>query len=105
MVLSIEQHVEWIAGCLAWLRTRHVGVIEATPDAESAWVDHVNEIAGFTVFPLAESWYVGANVPGKPRVFMPYIGGVAAYRQKCQEVAANDYAGFALSGRRAADAM
>jgi cyclohexanone monooxygenase len=101
MVLSIEHHVEWIADCLARLRAIHVSAIEAAPDAESAWVDHVNEVAGYTLFPLAGSWYVGANVPGKPRVFMPYIGGVGPYRQKCREVAENDYAGFTLSGRAA----
>jgi len=70
--------------------------IEATVDAENAWVKHVNEVSGQTLFPLANSWYVGANVPGKPREFMPYIGGVGAYRQKCEAVAANGYEGFAF---------
>jgi cyclohexanone monooxygenase len=102
MVLSIEQHVEWIAGCLTAMKSRRLSTIEATPEAELEWVEHVNQVAAFTVFPLAESWYVGANVPGKPRVFMPYIGGVGAYRQKCDAVAANNYAGFALSAMRAA---
>jgi cation diffusion facilitator CzcD-associated flavoprotein CzcO len=101
MVLSIEQHVVWIAECLGNLRSRHVAAIEATLEAESAWVDHVNEVGNYTVFPLADSWYVGANVPGKPRVFMPYIGGVGAYRQKCQEIADDGYAGFTLSGQAA----
>jgi len=96
MVLSIEQHVEWITGCLTAMKSRNVSAIEATPEAEMAWVEHVNEVASDTIFPLANSWYVGANVPGKPRVFMPYIGGVAAYRQKCDDVAANNYAGFAI---------
>jgi cyclohexanone monooxygenase len=97
MVLSIEQHVEWIAGCLAYLREHRFAKIEATADAENAWVAHVNEVANFTLFPLANSWYVGANIPGKPRVFMPYIGGVGVYRQKCDEIAAKGYEGFALS--------
>ena len=105
MVLSIEQHVEWIAACMASLKRSRIATIEATPEAESAWVEHVNEVANYTIFPLANSWYVGANVPGKPRVFMPYIGGVAAYRQKCDEVASGNYAGFALSAACAAGAM
>src|SRR3954454_5607462 len=73
MVLSIEQHVEWIAGCIGRLRG---ATIEATQAAEDAWVAHVNEVAEATLFPRAASWYMGANIPGKPRVFMPYLGGV-----------------------------
>ena len=97
MVLSIEQHVEWIADCIAHLRTRQLASIEATEDAENAWVAHVNEVASHTLFPLANSWYMGANIPGKPRVFMPYIGGAGAYRQKCDEIAAHGYEGFTLA--------
>jgi cyclohexanone monooxygenase len=96
MVLSIEQHVDWIAGCLEYMRQRRSVTIEATPAAEDAWVAHVDEVANATLFPLANSWYVGANVPGKPRTFMPYIGGVGAYRQKCDQVAAGGYEGFAF---------
>ena len=96
MVMAIEQHVDWIADCLAYLRQHDVASIEATVDAENAWVAHVNEVANTTLFPLANSWYVGANIPGKPRVFMPYIGGLGVYRQKCDEIAANGYEGFAL---------
>jgi cyclohexanone monooxygenase len=96
MVVSIEQHADWIANCLEHVRQRHFANIEATPQAENAWVAHVNEVAGYTLFPLANSWYVGANVPGKPRVFMPYLGGVGPYRQKCDEVAANGYEGFSF---------
>jgi cyclohexanone monooxygenase len=96
MVVSIEQHVEWIADCLAYVREHRFVSVEATVDAENAWVGHVNELAGSTLFPLANSWYVGANIPGKPRVFMPYIGGVGVYRQKCADVAANGYEGFAF---------
>lgn len=97
MVVSIEQHVDWIAGCLEYLCENHLASIEATADAENAWVDHVNEVANTTLFPLANSWYMGANIPGKPRVFLPYIGGVGVYRQKCDEIAAKGYEGFALS--------
>jgi cation diffusion facilitator CzcD-associated flavoprotein CzcO len=97
MMVSIEQHVDWIADCLAYLRSRRLGCIEATPEAEDSWVAHVNEVADSTLYPLANSWYVGANIPGKPRVFMPYIGGVGAYRLKCDEIAGNGYAGFHLT--------
>ncbi|MGH0030741.1 MAG: flavin-containing monooxygenase [Myxococcota bacterium] len=95
MIPSIEQHVEWIGDCMAWLRERDVPAIEATPDAQDAWVDHVNEVAGETLFPTCNSWYLGANVPGKPRVFMPYLG-FPPYVEKCDEVAAKGYEGFAL---------
>ncbi|HEY2658883.1 MAG TPA: NAD(P)/FAD-dependent oxidoreductase [Caulobacteraceae bacterium] len=96
MVVSIEQHVEWIADCLGYLGERQMGVIEATPEAQDAWVAHVNEVADTTLYPQANSWYLGANVPGKPRVFMPYIGGVGVYRERCDEVAAKGYEGFEL---------
>jgi cyclohexanone monooxygenase len=97
MVVSIEQHVDWIADCIAALRARGLTCIEATPEAEAAWVAHVNEVGGATLYPRANSWYVGANIPGKPRGFMPYVGGVGVYRQKCDEVATRDYEGFALT--------
>jgi cyclohexanone monooxygenase len=71
--------------------------IEATGAAEEGWVAHVNAVANATLFPSCNSWYIGANVPGKPRVFMPYIG-VPPYVRKCDEVAANGYEGFALTG-------
>jgi cyclohexanone monooxygenase len=98
MIVSIEQHVDWIADCLAYLRARGLAAIEATREAEDAWVTHVNEVGHMTLYPRAASWYMGANVPGKPRIFMPYVGGVGTYRQKCDEVAAKGYAGFTLSG-------
>jgi len=97
MAISIEQHVDWITNCLAYLKTHHISSIEAQVEAEDAWVAHVNEVANYTLFPLANSWYLGANIPGKPRVFMPYIGGLGPYRQKCDDVAAKGYEGFALS--------
>jgi len=97
MIVSIEQHVEWIADCMVHLRETELTTIEATTEAQDAWVMHVNETADTTLFPQANSWYVGANVPGKPRVFMPYVGGVGVYAEKCDEVVANGYEGFTLS--------
>ena len=97
MIVSIEQHVDWIADCLVHLRAHGLHRIEATVDAEEAWVAHVNEVGHATLYPRANSWYMGANVPGKPRVFMPYVGGVGAYRQRCSDVAAKGYTGFSLA--------
>ncbi|SFL29637.1 cyclohexanone monooxygenase [Bradyrhizobium sp. NFR13] len=97
MIVSIEQHVDWIADCLAYMRDRGAGVIEATRSAEDKWVAHVNEVAAGTLYPQANSWYMGANIPGKPQIFMPYIGGVGVYRQICNDVAAKDYEGFAMT--------
>jgi cyclohexanone monooxygenase len=97
MMVSIEQHVDWVSECIANLRDRGVEAMEADPAAEDAWVAHVNEVAYKTLYPKAASWYMGANVPGKPRVFMPYIGGCWTYRQKCDAVAANGYEGFRLT--------
>ncbi|MGE3914612.1 MAG: flavin-containing monooxygenase, partial [Hyphomicrobiaceae bacterium] len=103
MMVSIEQHVDWITDCLAHMGSRQMSVIEPTQKAEDDWVAHVNEVAGKTLYPSAASWYMGANVPGKPRVFMPYIGGVGRYRQHCAEVAAKGYEGFVMAvGRSAA---
>jgi cyclohexanone monooxygenase len=97
MMVSIEQHVDWIADCVAHMRDRGARTIEATQEAEDAWVEHANEVAFRTLYPQANSWYMGANIPGKPRVFMPYIGGVGVYREKCDEIAAKGYEGFRLS--------
>jgi cyclohexanone monooxygenase len=97
MIVSIEQHVDWIADCLTFMRDRGHAMIEATTDAEEKWVAHVNEVANMTLYPQANSWYMGANIPGKPRIFMPYIGGVGAYRQICDEVAAKGCRGFAMT--------
>jgi cyclohexanone monooxygenase len=96
MISSIEQHVDWIATCLTDLRERGVRRIEADRASEDRWVEHVNEVADQTLFPRADSWYVGANVPGKARVFMPYLGGLGNYRMRCAEVAARGYEGFVL---------
>ncbi len=83
MMVSIEQHVDWITDCLGYMGHRQISVIEPTQKAEDDWVAHVNEVAGKTLYPAAASWYMGANIPGKPRVFMPYIGGVGRYRKHC----------------------
>jgi cyclohexanone monooxygenase len=105
MVVSIEQHVDWITDCINYMRDHHLDRIEATQEAEDGWVDHVNEVANYTLFPQANSWYMGANIPGKPRIFMPYIGGVWVYRQKCDEVAAKGYEGFSLTTSQTAAAV
>jgi len=96
MVVSIEQHVDWVTDCIAYLRSHGFAAIEATQAAQDEWVQHVADVGSFTLFPQAESWYTGANVPGKPRVFMPYIGGVGEFRLKCDAVAASGYEGFTL---------
>jgi cyclohexanone monooxygenase len=100
VIVSIEQHVDWIADCLSYLRGHDLHVIEAEEQAESDWVAHVNEVAKGTMFtaPTCNSWYLGSNIPGKPRIFMPYVAGVHTYRQKCDEIAADGYRGFALAG-------
>jgi hypothetical protein len=103
MPVSIEQHVEWIGEFLTWARERRVGVIEATEQAAADWTDHVQQVAGHTLHPQAASWYMGANIPGKPRMFLPYLGGVGAYRDRCSAVAANGYEGFVLSGEGSGD--
>ena len=97
MIVSIEQHVDWIADCIAYMRDRGFEAMEANKDAEDNWVAHVNEVAYTTLYPQANSWYMGANIPGKPRIFMPYIGGVGPYRQICNDVAAKGYEGFAMT--------
>ncbi len=103
MIPSIEQHVNWIADCIAWLDQQGVATIEPTAQAEDAWVEHVNEVAGATLFPTCNSWYLGANVPGKPRVFMPYLG-FPAYVEKCKDVVSKGYEGFALGRQNGAPA-
>jgi len=95
MINSIEQHVEWITGCIGYMREKGLTRIVADQAAQEAWVAHVARVAAKTLFPRAASWYMGANIPGKPRVFMPYIG--SGYRQKCADVAAAGYEGFELA--------
>jgi cation diffusion facilitator CzcD-associated flavoprotein CzcO len=97
MLPSIEQHVDFITDCLDAMRAKGVTVIEPVEQAQEEWVGHVGSAADFTLRSTCSSWYVGANIPGKPRVFMPYIGGLPAYIQRCEAVVAGDYAGFALT--------
>ena len=101
MMINIEQHVDWIADCMEELRGRGLETIEPTLEAQDAWVEHVNELAEKTLYPAGNSWYLGANIPGKARVFMPYVGGIGPYDAKCCDVRDNDYQGFVLAGRRA----
>ena len=96
MPVAIEQHIEWIANLLGYMRERGIETAEADADAETTWVTHVNKVAESTMYILANSWYLGVNIPGKPRVFTPYAGGVGTYRKKCDEVVDNDYEGFIL---------
>ena len=99
MPVAIEQHVDWVTGCIAHLRAQGLRTIETTPDAAETWVAEVNRAADATLLPLAgSSWYLGANVPGKPRVFMPYAGGMAHYRTVCDGVAQRGYEGFLMTG-------
>lgn len=98
MPVPIEQHVDWITDAIDHCRTNGIDTIEAEANAAEGWVDHVREAAFATLLPDAgHSWYWGANVPGKPRVFMPYSGGMVRYRNFCDQVAADGYAGFATS--------
>jgi cyclohexanone monooxygenase len=101
MMVSIEQHVDWITDCIADTTRRGGASIEATLEAERDWVEHVRAVADATLFRKASSWYIGANIPGKPRVVLPYLGGFPAYRRKCEAVAAAGYEGFLV--RAAAD--
>lgn len=99
MLVSIQQHVNWIIACIKHLKFNEMNYIEATLQAEDAWVDHNNQLAAPTLFPSCNSWYLGANVPGKPRVFMPYVGGFEFYSERCAQIAANGYEGFAMTRR------
>ncbi len=98
MMVSIEQHVDWVSDCLVRLRADGLTTIEPTPTAEAGWMVHNNDCAAITLFPSADSWYMGANVPGKPRVFLPYVGGVDAYRKACDDVVAQGDLGLRRSG-------
>lgn len=96
MIVSIEQHVEWITECVTDMREKNRTTIEAQSSSEDEWIAFVNAIANFTLYPTCNSWYLGANVPGKPRIFMPLLG-FPTYVDKCNEVVANDYDGFVLA--------
>ncbi|QJB68712.1 flavin-containing monooxygenase [Parasphingorhabdus halotolerans] len=98
MIVSIEQHVDWITDCISYMQKENLAVIDATLTAESGWVKYSTDFSDLTLFPMANSWYMGANVPGKPRVCLPFVGGVGAYRRACNDVAAQDYLGFKFDG-------
>ncbi len=100
MIVSIEQHVDWVSTALAHLRATGISLMETTLPAQEEWVAHVNEVAHRTLYPQANSWYMGANIPGKPQLFMPYVGGVGTYRQTCDEIAAGGYPGFRFTEER-----
>ena len=100
MMVSIEQHVDWMTDCVDHMQRTGLTTIEPMREAQNAWVEHNDEVAHKTLYPRAASWYMGANIPGKPRVFLPYIGGVGAYREKCAEIAGNDYEGFAFQSQK-----
>jgi cyclohexanone monooxygenase len=102
VIVGIEHHVEWISSCLDRMREHKHSRIDATLPAEDRWVEHVNAAAARTLFPRADSWFLGANIPGKPRVFMPYVAKIGVYRRECEVVAEAGYEGFALTPDRAA---
>ena len=94
MPLGAELEAEWIRDCMLYMRAEGIGSIQPAEGTDTAWGEEVAAIADHTLFPQTDSWYTGANIPGKPRVFMPYIGGFPTYVRKCDEVAANGYEGF-----------
>lgn len=94
VVVAIEQHVDWIAKCIASMQQNQRVVAEAEANAEDEWVSHVNEVASKTLFPTTKSWFMGANIPGKPQVFLPYVGGLGNYTDICDDVATDDYRGL-----------
>ncbi|MBC79048.1 MAG: cyclohexanone monooxygenase [Chloroflexi bacterium] len=97
MIVAIEQHVEWIFDCIKFLYKSNKNNIEANVEFENSWMEHIEDIASNTLRYTCNSWYVGANVPGKKRVFMPYAGGFGNYREKCDEIASNSYNGFIIN--------
>jgi cyclohexanone monooxygenase len=96
MMVSIEQHVDWIVRCISYLREHGIATIEPTRAEEDSWVEHVRAVGDASLYPRAKSWYMGANIPGKPRVLLPYVGGVGRYRDMCDAVAERKYDGFIL---------
>jgi len=97
VIIAVEQHSDWILACIQHMRANGLTTIEAETEAEDRWVEHVNEKADETLYPMANSWYVGANIPGKPRVFMPYVGGFTNYDRICKEIVADGYRGFSFA--------
>ena len=94
MLVSIEQHVDWVSDCIQWMREEGKTAIEPSDSAEREWAEHTEQLANMTLYPKANSWYMGSNVPGKPRMFLAYVGGVGTYRLICDQVAASGYYGF-----------
>jgi len=101
MMVSIEQHVDLVTDSIVHMRERNLASMEPELKAEDDWVDHVQEVAHGTLFPKAASWYMGANIPGKPRIFMPYVGGVGNYRRRCEQIVADGYTGFRFEAKAA----
>ncbi|MDQ2738422.1 MAG: hypothetical protein M3Y35_07375 [Actinomycetota bacterium] len=99
VVVCIEQHVEWVAAALAELKRRGVDTMQASEDAQQQWMTHVADAASRSLISQGTSWYSGANVAGKPRVFLPYVPGIAVFRQICDEVAEDNYRGFEIGIR------
>ena len=97
MMISIEQHIDWITDCISHMKENGLATVEADKKAQAEWVEHSNEVGMSTLYPLANSYYMGTNVPGKARAFLPYIGGVGPYRKICDDVAAQGYKGFNFS--------
>jgi cyclohexanone monooxygenase len=107
MIVSIEQHVDFIGDCVAFMGDRGYTIVEPTVEAEDAWVEHVRAVGDESLYPrsaTANSWYMGANVPGKPRTILPFVGGVGTYRRECERIAAAGYEGFAFATTREAPA-
>jgi cyclohexanone monooxygenase len=100
MTLACEQHVDWIVDCLSHMKSKNLPRIEASQSAEGGWVTHNNEVADGTLYPLANSWYMGANIPGKPRISMSYVGCFDRYKRTCDDIAAKSYEGFTLTPAR-----
>ena len=103
MIQAIEQHVDWMCDLIAHMGEIGAATVEPTRAREDAWIEHVNEAASASLRSTCSSWYVGANIAGRPRVFMPYIGGFPVYVEKCNEVASNGYEGFVFEGAEAAN--
>ncbi|MBT3401581.1 MAG: cyclohexanone monooxygenase, partial [Rhodospirillaceae bacterium] len=97
VITGIEQHIEWIADCLGYMTEKGLGEIEAEEAAEADWTDHMREVGEVSLRSQCDSWYVGANIPGKPRVFTPYVGTVPDYDARCDEAARKGYEGFRLA--------
>ena len=97
MIPSVEQHVEWISECIRHMNSKDLKRIVADSTAENNWMEHVNDLAEKSLRSTCLSWYLGSNIPGKPRVFMPYIGGVPSYRKKCEDVVEEGYFGFEMT--------